>query len=76
MGAMNQAKAEVFTIKAESAVNKDKQEAADADKVMRFVRHLVRSGCNENLAWKSVNHVSQDDIDKCNIGEGKDNWTV
>jgi len=79
MEAMDQAKAEVVTIEAdieaEQAVDTEQppeQEASDAEKIERFIKELVDSGFDANMARKSVNHVDQADIDSCDVTQGKD----
>ena len=79
MEAMNQAKAEVFTIDAEQAVDTNEQpeqKASDAEKIKHFINELVSCGYDATMARKSVNHVDQADIDSGDVSQGKDNWDI
>jgi len=77
---MNHAKADVFTLEAEQAVDTDKQleqKASDDEMIEHFIRELVDCGYDAKMARESVNHVFQADINSCDVvTQGKGNWDI
>ena len=71
---MKQAKSEVFSIESvqdsQEAPKQSNENPSELDPVDRFVRRLMESGCSEELARQSIDHVDQSDIDSCNVTEG------
>lgn len=70
--AMKEAKAEINQQKSDDSKDDSHEtDPTDAEKIQRFVKELVESGIDETLAIKAVHNVDKDDIDKCDVSQGK-----